>query len=138
MQTPPAGAHIARGDDWTQVGPVLKQLVRLDLKPARVDEQGLTGEVIAVDGPYGNLVTNISAEMFLKLGYQHGDKLKLTIAGREFEMPLVNTFSDVPLKQPLLFIDSRGRASFAINQANFASVYGPNPPQPVFMPSKRH
>src|SRR5271166_1137111 len=134
----PAGAHIARGDDWTQAGPTIKQLVRLDLKPARVDNKGLTGEVIALDGPYGNLVTNISVDDFLKLGYQRGDKLKVTIAGREVEMPFVRTFSDVPLKQPLLFIDSRGRASFALNQASFAAVYKIAPPQPVFIPRKKN
>jgi len=27
------GAHIARGDDWTKVGPAVKQLVRLNLNP---------------------------------------------------------------------------------------------------------
>ena len=134
----PVGAHIARGDDWTQVGPIVNQLVRLDLKPAQVDEKGLTGEVIALDGPFGNLVTNISDEDFLKLGYKHGDKLKVTIAGREQEMPFVKTFSDVPLKQPLLFIDSRGRASFAVNQGNFAAVYKIDPPQSVFIPRKGH
>ena len=134
----PVGAHIARGDDWTQVGPPVKELVRLDLKPARLDDKGLSGEVIALDGPFGNLITNISAEDFLKLGYQRGDKLKVTIAGREVEMPFVRTFSDVPLKQPLLFIDSRGRASFAVNQGSFAVVYGIDPPQPVFIPRKSH
>lgn len=132
----PVGARLARGDDWTQVGPELKQLVRLDLKPARVDEKGLTGEVIALDGPFGNLVTNMGAEDFLKLGYQRGDKLKVTIAGREIEMPFVKTFSDVPLKQPLLFIDSRGRVSFAVNQSSFAATYGVEPPQPVFIKRK--
>jgi S-adenosylmethionine hydrolase len=134
----PVGAHIARGDDWTQVGPVVKQLVRLDLKPATLDAKGLTGEVIALDGPFGNLITNISADDFLQLGYQRGDKLKVTIAGREVEMPFVSTFSDVPLKQPLLFIDSRGRASFALNQASFAAAYSINPPQPLFIPRKGH
>src|SRR6202795_286253 len=132
----PVGAHIARGDDWTQVGPALKQLVRLDLKPATVDDKGLTGEVIALDGPYGNLITNIDADDFMKLGYQLGDKLKVTIAGHEIEMPLVRTFSDVPLKQPMLFIDSRRRASFALNQASFAAVYKIEPPQPAFIPRK--
>lgn len=134
----PVGAHIARGDDWSQVGPEVHQLVRLDLKPAAVDDKGLTGEVIALDGPFGNLVTNIAAEDFLKLGYRRGDKLQLTIAGRELEMPFVNTFSDVPLKQPLLFIDSRGRASFAVNQGNFAAVYKIDPPQKIFIPRKPH
>jgi S-adenosylmethionine hydrolase len=134
----PVGAHIARGDDWTQVGPVVKELVRLDLKPATLDDKGLSGEVIALDGPFGNLITNISADDFLQLGYQRGDKLKVTIAGREVEMPFVRTFSDVLLKQPLLFIDSRGRASFALNQASFAAAYSINPPQPVFIPRKGH
>lgn len=132
----PVGAHIARGDDWTQVGPEVPKLVRLDLKPAVLSEKGFSGEVIALDGPYGNLITNMNADDFLKLGYRRGDKLKVTIAGREFEMPFVKTFSDVPLKQPLLFIDSRGRVSFALNQDNFAASYKIDPPQPVFIPNK--
>jgi S-adenosylmethionine hydrolase len=132
----PVGAHLARGDDWAQVGPELKQLVRLDLHPATLNEQGLSGEVIALDGPFGNLITNISAEDFLKLGYQRGDMLKVTIAGHEIQMPFVKTFSDVPLKQPLLFIDSRGRASFALNQTSFAAAYQIEPPQPIFIPRK--
>jgi len=134
----PVGAHLARGDDWTQVGPELKQLVRLDLHPAVLDERGLTGEVIALDGPFGNLVTNISAEDFLKLGYQRGDSLRVTIAGHEIHMPFVKTFADVPLKQPLLYIDSRGRASFAVNQSSFAAAYDIKPPQPIFIPRKGH
>jgi len=134
----PVGAHLARGDDWTQVGPELKQFVRLDLRPTVVDEHGLTGEVIALDGPFGNLVTNISAEDFLKLGYQRGDSLKVTIGGREIQMPFVKTFADVPLKQPLLYIDSRGRASFAVNQSSFAAAYNIQPPQPIFIPRKGH
>jgi S-adenosylmethionine hydrolase len=132
----PVGAHLAKGDDWNQVGPEVKQLVRLDIHPATVNDQGLTGEVIALDGPFGNLVTNIGAEDFLKLGYQRGDMLKVTIAGHEIQMPFVKTFSDVPLKQPLLFIDSRGRASFALNQTGFAAVYHIEPPQPIFISRK--
>ena len=134
----PVGAHVARGDDWTQVGPEVKQLVRLDLHPATLDDRGLAGEVIALDGPFGNLITNISAEDLLKLGYQRGDTLKATIAGHKIQMPFVKTFSDVPLKQPLLFIDSRGRVSFAVNQASFATAYHIEPPQPIFIPRKGH
>ena len=134
----PVGAHIARGDDWTQVGPVIKELVRLDLKPAEIGDRGLTGQVIALDGPFGNLITNIDTDDFMKLGYRRGNRLKVTIAGHEVELPFVKTFSDVPLKQPLLFIDSRGRASFALNQASFAAKYDIHPPQPVYIPRKGH
>src|SRR5208337_3809312 len=73
----PAGAHVARGDDWTKAGPEvpIASLVRLELKVARVDDRGISAEVIATDGPFGNLVRNVPAEGFLKLGYQRGQEV---------------------------------------------------------------
>jgi len=132
----PAGAHLARGDDWTQVGPQLElaKLVRLDLTPATLDEHGLNGEVIATDGPFGNLVTNISADEFLKLGYTRGQTVPVTVGSSKLDVPFVRTFSDVPLKHVLLYIDSRGRIGLALNQASFAATYGIKPPQPIFIP----
>lgn len=126
----PTGAHLARGDDWTEVGPELPiaQLVRLKLTPARVDGRGLHGEVIATDGPFGNLVTNVNGEDFLKLGYQHGDRVPIVLGTAALELPFVRTFSDVPLKQPLLYIDSRGRLALAVNQSSFAATYSIKPP----------
>jgi hypothetical protein len=122
----PAGAHVARGDDWTKVGPevAVKDLVRLDMKAATVDDRGLHGTVIATDGPFGNLVTNISAEDFLRLGYQCGQEVAVRIGGHEMTIKFVKTFSDVPIGHPLLYIDSRGRLAMAVNQNNFAATYG--------------
>jgi S-adenosyl-L-methionine hydrolase (adenosine-forming) len=132
----PAGAHLARGDDWTQVGPELDlaKLVRLNLAPAKLDDRGLSGEVIATDGPFGNLVTNISSDEFLKLGYQRGQTVPVTLGDNKMELPFVRTFSDVPLKKPLLYIDSRGRIGFAVNQGSFSAIYGIVPPQSIFIP----
>jgi len=129
----PAGAHLARGDDWTQVGPELNvaKLVRLDITPAKLDDRGLSAQVIATDGPFGNLVTNISGEDFLKLGYTRGQTVSLTIGATELKLPFVRTFSDVPLHTPLLYIDSRGHVGFAVNQGSFASIYRIKPPQPI-------
>lgn len=126
----PAGAHLARGDDWTKVGPEMPvaSLVRLDLKAPHFDDHGVTAQVIATDGPFGNLVTNLSAEDFLKLGYQRGEEVPVKIAGGEMKIRFVKTFSDVPLNQPLIYIDSRGRFAMAVNQNNFAAVYGVRPP----------
>ncbi len=118
----PAGAHLARGDDWTEVGPVVRNLVRLDLAAATIENGVLRGEIIATDGPFGNLITNIEAELFAKLGYNIGDQLTFTISGKSQRMPLVHTFSDVPLGKPLLYIDSRGRMAIAINQGNAQKV----------------
>jgi S-adenosylmethionine hydrolase len=132
----PAGAHLARGDDWTQVGPELdvNKLVRLDLQPAKVDDRGLTAEIIATDGPFGNLVTNVQADQFLSLGYQRGQKVPVTIGVKKMEIAFVKTFSDVPLNSPLLYIDSRGRLGLAVNQSSFAAMYGIKPPVSLVIP----
>ncbi len=134
----PVGAHMARGADWTTVGPemAVKDLVRLELKAATLDERGLNATVIATDGPFGNLVTNIDAEDFFKLGYQRGQEVPVTVAGKEMKIPFVKTFSDVPVGQTLLYVDSRGHMALAVNQGSFAGVYGVKPPVAVFIPRK--
>jgi S-adenosylmethionine hydrolase len=131
----PVAAHVARGEDWTKAGPPLSvnTLVRLNLAASRLEDQGLRGEVIATDGPYGNLVTNIRGEDFLKLGYGHGQNVHVTLGKREMNIPFVQTFSDVPLKKPLLYIDSRGHVGLAVNQASFAAIYEVTPPMRIFI-----
>jgi hypothetical protein len=50
------------------------------------------------------------------------------------KIKFVRTFSDVPLGQPLLYIDSRGRFALAVNQGSFAAVYGVKPPVELWIP----
>jgi S-adenosylmethionine hydrolase len=135
----PVGAHMARGDDWTKVGPemAVKNLVRLELKAPTLDERGLKATVIATDGPFGNLVTNIDADDFLKLGYRQGQVVPVTVGDQEMKMKFVKTFSDVPVNDPLLYIDSRGHLGLAVNQNSFAAVYGIRPPAELFIPRAR-
>jgi len=90
--------------------------------------------LIATDGPFGNLVTNVDAEVFLKLGYQRGQEVPVTVGGREMRMKFVNTFSDAAVGEPLLYIDSRGRLGLAINQNNFSATYGVKPPAVLIIP----
>ena len=126
----PVGAHLARGDAWTQVGPEVtpEKLVRLDIAQVKLDERGLHGQVIATDGPYGNLVTNISGDDFMKLGYQRGETVHVSIGKTSLDLPFVRTFSDVPRNRPLLYIDSRGHAALAVNLGSFAAIYRIEPP----------
>jgi S-adenosylmethionine hydrolase len=135
----PAGAHLARGDDWTEAGPALNvaKLVQLKNTTATVNGQGLQGQAIGTDGPFGNLVLNVPAETFAKLGYQVGDRVPVTIAGKVYTLPFVKTFSDVPIGDGLLYIDSRGRLSVGIDQGNFAEVHRVKPPAAIEIPPKR-
>ncbi len=135
----PVGAHVARGDDWTKVGPEMPvaSLVHLELKAARLDDRGVTAEVIATDGPFGNLVTNLDAEDFLTLGYQRGQEVPVKVGSKEMKIKFVRTFSDVVLKHPLLYIDSRGHLGLAVNQGSFSAAYGVTPPVELFIPRAR-
>lgn len=122
----PAAAHLARGDDWTMAGPPvdLATLTRLDLKPATLDPQGARAQAIGTDGPYGNLILNLTADQFAQLGYVLGDLTPVEIDGKLHLTPFVRTFSDVPAGKELLYVDSRGRLSLGINLGDFAKTYG--------------
>lgn len=134
----PVGAHIARGENPAQVGPALnvKNLVRLPIRKATLDGNGVSATVIGTDGPFGNLVTNINREDFAKLGYSLGENVTFTLAGKRLEIPFVKTFSDVPVGSPLFYIDSRGHLGLAVNQSSFAERYAVKVPATLDIKSK--
>ena len=129
----PAAAHLAAGADWTGAGPPVTDLVRLEPRVATLGAGGIRGEVIGVDDPYGNLITDVRGDDFARLGYALGDRVPLTIDKRRFTLPFVRTFMDVPLGRALLYVDSRGRIEFALNQRDMSRTYGIRPPAAVFI-----
>jgi S-adenosylmethionine hydrolase len=134
----PAGAHVARGDDFRQAGPAVDvtKLVRLDLKSATVDEKGLHAQVLGTDGPFGNLVLNVPAETFAQLGYKLGDQVPIELAGKHYVFPFVKTFSDVAVGKELFYIDSRGRLSLGLNMRNFSAAYNVGEGAELTIPKK--
>jgi S-adenosylmethionine hydrolase len=132
----PAAAHLAMGENWTQAGPAVDVLVRLNPPVATRDAKGITGQVIGLDDPFGSLITNISGDDFAKLGYALDEKLSLKIDNKSYTMPYVKTFMGVPVGQPLLYLDSRNRVGFAVNQRDFSKIHKVTPPVPVFIPVK--
>jgi S-adenosylmethionine hydrolase len=132
----PAAAHLAADEDWTMAGPEVKDLVRLLPRAARLDEKGITGEVIALDDPYGSLITDVTNEDFQKLGYALGERVSIKIDKKAYLIPYVKTFMDVPIGQPLLYVDSRGRIGLALNERNFSQAYKVAPGAAVFIPRK--
>ena len=132
----PAAAHLAAGEDWTLAGPEVAELVRLTPRTATVEANGITGTVIGLDDPYGSLITDIQGDDFKKLGYALEDKVTLKIGKKQYTFPYEKTFMGVPVGQPLMYIDSRGRVGIAVNQGDFSKVYKVSPPVPVFIPRR--
>jgi S-adenosylmethionine hydrolase len=133
----PAAAHLAAGWDFTLVGPVVPQLVRLATKTSTTTGKGIEGDIIGLDDPFGSLVTDIPADEFKKLGYNLGDKLTLQINKKPVTVPYVKTFMDVPVGDSLLYIDSRGRVGIANNEGNYSKKFHVDPPGTIFIPRKR-
>jgi S-adenosylmethionine hydrolase len=129
----PVAAHLARGEDFSLVGPVFGKNIRTDLKNLKVDDKGVAGEVVALELPFGNLITNVSAASLLNAGYSLGDPVSVSMGGKEYDLPFVKTFDDVPVNKQLLYIDSSDHVAIAINQGNFAKINKVKPPQPVLI-----
>ena len=119
----PVAAHLAHGEDWTRVGPPIETPVRLDVRSATVDGDVLHGRVVAIDGPYGNLITDVPAALFTGLGYGIGDRVKIEIGSERLTLPFARTFSDVAAGEALLYVDSRARLGVAVNKGNFATAH---------------
>lgn len=133
----PAAAHLAAGEDWMLAGPEVSELVRLNPTVAMVEEGGISGQVIDLDDPFGSLITNIPGDDFKKLGYSLEDKVTLRIDKKTYTFPYEKTFMGVPVGQPLVYIDSRGRVGIAINQGDFSKRFNITPPVPVFISRKQ-
>lgn len=132
----PTAAHLAAGWDFTQVGPMVQELVRLVPKAPLTADNGIQGDIIALDDPYGSLVTDISGEQLSGLGYALGDKISVQLNGKRVTLPYVKTFAAVALGESLLYVDSRGRVGIAINQGNYSGKFHITPPGTIFIPRK--
>src|SRR6266478_5172732 len=130
----PAAAHLAAGWDYNLVGPPVPQLVRLSPKTSITRDKGIDGNIIALDDPFGSLVSDIPGEDFKKLGWSLGGNVRIEINKKPVILPYVKTFMDVPVGEPLLFIDSRDRVSVAMNQGNYSKKFGIEPPATIFIP----
>ena len=114
---------------FEQVGPALPDtVVSLPHQPAALEGTALKGTIAILDVQYGNLWTNIPADLFNKLQVQAGGMLQVTLyhKGKQVylgTMPYAHTFGDVPEGRPLAYLNSLMQLSFALNMGNFAAKY---------------
>jgi S-adenosylmethionine hydrolase len=132
----PAAAHLAAGWDFHLAGDQVTELVQLKVKNASLTDKGIDGDIIAIDDPFGSLISDIPGDDFKKLGYQLGDKVTVQINTKPVTVPYVKTFMNVPVGDSLLYIDSRGRIGIAVNQGNYSKKFNITPPASISIPKK--
>jgi S-adenosylmethionine hydrolase len=103
----------------------VKSLARSAVTAPSLDDHGIRGEVVFIDMPYGNVITDISGDELGKLGYKLGDTIRVKLGTAESGIPFVKAYSEVAPTKPLLYVDPRGGyVALAINEGNFGSTYG--------------
>ncbi|HET6252757.1 MAG TPA: S-adenosyl-l-methionine hydroxide adenosyltransferase family protein [Puia sp.] len=115
---------------FDQVGPLLpkQEVVTLPYQRAVVADGVIKGTIPVLDVQYGNVWTNIPAELFKQLHCAFGDVVEVRVRheGKEVysgQMPYEETFGSVEVGKPLAYLNSLMQLAFALNQGNFAAVH---------------
>ncbi len=125
----PVAAHLAKGANFDKVGPEVETIMRLEVPVATLKGNTVSALVLAIEEPYGNLVTNLPAALVNEAGTAPSLKVRF---GKTppLTVPLVRTFGDVKPGQPLAYVDSRGKLGFALNTGHFAKKHKVTPLMP--------
>jgi len=125
------GARLAAGViSYEEVGPLLEaKVIMLEELGARLEDGVLYGYVSGGTGRLGNISFSIDRHLFEEIDPAYGEMYDVVIrnigeVAWEGSLPYAKSFGDVPLGENLLFVNSSGSTSIAVNQGNFASKYG--------------
>ena len=123
-------ARLAAGIiSFEQVGKQLpSQVVLISYQKALLENGKIKGNIPVLDVQYGNIWTNIGAELIGQLGIRYGDLIYIAVYHLdkkvyEGTMPYSATFGAVDRGKPLAYLNSLLELSFAINQGNFAAEH---------------
>lgn len=125
------GARLAAGViSFEQVGPEMApEVIMLHLLAGRLEDDVLYGNVTGGTGRFGNISFSIDRHLFENIDAAYGDMFDVIIMNKDKiawqgSLPYAKSFGDVPLGDNLLFVNSSGDMSIAINQGSFAATYG--------------
>jgi S-adenosylmethionine hydrolase len=123
-------ARLASGAiTFEQVGKQLPhEVVKISYQKAVIENKKIKGTISILDVQYGNIWTNIGADLFNQLQAKPGEKLHVVIYQNkvrkyEGEMPYAETFGAVAKGKPLAYLNSLLQLSFALNMGSFSSAY---------------
>lgn len=115
---------------FEEVGPELdvNEVVKLELQPAVRNGNTIIGNIDILDTRYGSLWTNIPKTMLDEAGIVYGDDVNVSITHNDLvlfggKLNFCHNFTEVPLGQPLMYVNSLLNAGIALNQGNFASAF---------------
>lgn len=125
------GARLAANViSFEQVGPLLEpKVMLLEVSRGKFEDDVLVGLVTGGTGRLGNISFNIDRALFQKITPVYGELYRVVITLQdtvawEGTIPYAKSFGSVTTGENLMFMNSSGRLSIAVNQGSFASKYG--------------
>ena len=121
----PAAAHLASGVELADLGPQVPspELVRLELPAPEFGTRRIRATVLDVDR-FGNIQLNLTSSDLERVGIEPGSLLEVGVGSERYYAVAARTFAEVRTGDILLYEDSYGRISIAINQGNAAEMFG--------------
>jgi S-adenosylmethionine hydrolase len=115
----PAGAHLAAGFPFGELGPAIEptELRTLEMPGPMITPGALGTRVIGIDG-FGNVQLNARPDDLREAGLGE----ELTVAGRL--VPRVHIFADVAEGVLACIVDSQGYVALVVNHGSAAAVLG--------------
>lgn len=125
------GARLAAGIiTFEEVGQkvAVDSVIELPVVEAVYDKEKVMGTIDVLDVRFGSLWTNITREMFLKLGVSHGQRVEISIENETRTLyknilMYAKSFADVYVGEPLVYVNSLDSMAVAINQGSFSKAY---------------
>lgn len=125
------GARLAAGViSFEQVGPLLPaKVIELAQESGSYKNGVFEGHVAGGLGRLGNIYFNIPRDLFAEDKASYGDLYDVVISRGDKSVfdgtvPYARSFGSVAVGDNLLFVDSSGNVSLAVNHGNFAEKYG--------------
>ncbi len=123
-------ARLAAGViSFEQAGKTLpKEVVNIPYQKAVIEGKKIKGTITILDVQYGNIWTNIPADLFKQLNAKVGNMLHVIIFQHKIKkyegnIPYTETFGAVAKGKPLLYLNSLLQVSFALNMGNFSNTH---------------
>jgi hypothetical protein len=119
----PVSAHLAAGAHFDDLGEELDpaRLVRLDLPAATIEAGELVAAVADIDR-FGNLRLNAASREIEALGLTPGVQVELSFALTPYYAIVAETYADANRGELILYEDSYGAYSIAINGGNASAL----------------
>jgi S-adenosyl-L-methionine hydrolase (adenosine-forming) len=121
----PVAAHLAAGADLTAAGAQIDvgNLVTLPAPERLVHDFTAAGEVLTVDR-FGNVQLTITAADAAEIGVRSGGSVLVHCGHRQLTLPYRDTFGAVATDELVVYTDSAGLVSIAVNGGNAAQRLG--------------